>query len=283
MNTEVGTPINRTTPIEGMYSSYSGVAKRDLFKTGERTRDEWKNKTLRKLWREFSKLAKDFRKAGTRVRMGAIADEIVKRLTGILIKSTQDNLETTYIQIKGVTARSLGYEPRFGHVDKKILKTLKESKPLYEAYAGLSKDLSQDLNKIIEDSYKVAIAPTMAEMRSTMSNQVNLSKSRLNAIIRTETALTSNLAKFQSYDDYDPEGKRKYTWKGPPWDPRRSSDHCQFIKDTIRAEGGSVTRQRLRQIMRMASDKFNGPKWKYREGIVHINCRHTPEEVSLVG
>ena len=284
MTTEVGPPINRSTPVLGHpYYCQSDIAKRDLFKTGERTRDEWKNKTLKQLWRAFTKLAKDFRKSGNRVKMGNIASEISKKLTEVLLKQTHDNLETTYIDVKGVTSRALGYEPRFGHVDKKVLTTLKKSKPLYDAYAGLSKDLSGDLNKIIADSYQLAVSPGMDEMRKVMEQRVGLSKSRLNTIVRSEMGLVSNLAKFQSYEEYDPDHKRKYTWKGPPWDPRRSSDHCQFIKDKIKAEGGSVTLPRVLELMEIASNKYNGPKWKYRKGLVHVNCRHTPEEVADVG
>lgn len=284
MATEIGRPINLSTPVEGaMYFTGSSVAKRDIMKTGERTRDIQKNKTLRQLWREFTKLMKDFRKAGTRVKMGSIADEISKKMSKVLLKKTQESIDTTYVEIKGVTARSLGYEPKFGHVDEKILKTLRESKPLYEAYAGLSKDLSKDINKVISDSYKLAVSPTMDEMRKVLAQKVNLSKSRLNGIIRSEMTLTSNLAKFQSYDERDPKNEREYTWSGPNYDPRRSSDHCEWIKQQIRKEGGKVKRPRLRQLMKMASDKFNGKKWKYREGLVHVNCRHTPEEVADLG
>jgi hypothetical protein len=286
MNAEVADrPIDKTG-IGAMYYSTIDIAKsmypqREIMKTGERTRDEWAGRSTRSLLREYHKLFKTVKEVGTMSRLRRIAKEISKRMSELLHKKAQDQVEGTYKDVKGVTARSLGASLQFGRVDKAVIKALRDDDIMWDAYKGLGTDLSQRLNKIIDESFRLAIRPTMDEIRGQMEEVVDLNQSRIENIVRTETARVANVSKMHMYDEYDPEGERTYTWRGPPWDPRRSSKHCQWIKRQIAREGGSVPLRKMRELWKEASIRFNGPKWRYRDGVPHPRCRHVLEVVPL--
>lgn len=282
MSTEVGAYYAAKTGIGDHVVSRIPISKaspryRYIMKTGERTRDEWKNKSTRALLREYHKLFKKIKDAGIRSRLRSVAQEISKRFSKVLYDNARNNLEKTYIDIKGVTSRSLGYDPVFGHIDDNVIKTLDQEGIMWGAYKGLGTDMSKKLNDIIDESFRVEIRPSMDEIRKNMEEVVKLSEGRLEGIISTEVARVTNVAKYQSYNERDPSGERTYTWRGPPWDERRSSKHCEWVKQQVADEGGSVTLSRMRALWKEASRRFNGPKWVYRDGVLHPRCRHVLE------
>ena len=250
---------------------------REVMKVGQKTQAETKKVTLRDLLHEYSKLLNNLRDAKSRARLQQISDEISRRFTEELMEKTVKNLSSTYFQMKEVTAKSVGMQPQFGHVDQQVIKALKQDDILWDAYKGLGSNLSKRLNDVIDESFRIKMRPSMDQIREQMEKEVELSKPRLNRIIRTESTRVSNVAKMNAYHDYDPEGERLYKWRGPPFDPLRSSKHCQWLKEKIKEEGGAVTLAQMKQLWREASDRFNGQKWVYREGILHPNCRHVLE------
>lgn len=83
-------------------------------------------------------------------------------------------------------------------------------------------------------------------------------------ILRNETSALLNTAREEAYELRDDHEDYKFDWIGPT--DHRTTDTCLAIEDRIDDEGGSVSMERLKEIL-------------YEEAVAHADEEGTPERV----
>lgn len=94
-------------------------------------------------------------------------------------------------------------------------------------------------------------------------------------IVRTEETGITNALRLERYKERDPFDEYRYNWVGAS--DHRTTSICNNIKMRIKkeGEGKGVPLKQLLAIVEDESIKGNPATWKYRQGIPHINCRHS--------
>lgn len=138
---------------------------------------------------------------------------------------------------------------------------------LWKAYRDLDIELSNRVNYIITEGISKSINPRL--IRDTiMREMTDLTKNRVQTIIRTELHNIANISKEAQYRRIDANNEAKYKWLSVP-DHRRTT-YCTRISDRTR---NGVSLDELKKIIREESDlKVYSPARPYQP---HINCRST--------
>jgi len=212
----------------------------------------------------------------SQARMKSIIKELMDKLEGNLKKTTEKELERIYRKTIKEVEDQVRLDIGFDASDVNKLEGVKTDEIFLEAYEGINKDLTGEINEIILNAYKDPKHVSLDEMVERMKHATSEKEGRLAVIARTETQHISNLAREASYKKADPEENFVYRWDGPPFQKGRSTETCDMIKKTVAKEAGrkgGVSLKRLKEIINHAALEYD-PKMKGREFTPHPNCRH---------
>jgi len=205
--------------------------------------------------------------------MKEFVDKVVKESVKNMRYHTGTHLENIYKTgqqyVSEITRKAIS----FSKIDTMAIKAIQESDVLFDAYEGMSKVLSEKLNKIIEDSYAEPETFSLNNMIDKMRGEANTETYRLERIVRTETQSAAMKGREIGFVKYDPEERKRFDWAVR--DDSRTSKVCKIIKERVEAEGNNqgVSLSHIKRIIKEESMNYNGPKWKYRDFVPHINCR----------
>jgi len=148
-------------------------------------------------------------------------------------------------------------------------KLLKDDKYYYKQYANLDRSTISKIMKILkEELTKSRINRNSIQKR--LHREAGIPWNRSEVITRTEFNRASNQARELYYKTTaDPEDE--YYWNTVR-DYRRSSC-CKTIEDKVSAQGGSVSIEKLKEIVMAESKNYMGPNWIYKDWAPHPNCR----------
>jgi len=183
-----------------------------------------------------------------------------------IINKISQGLRQTYIKTKNIISNEQGIIPVFDVQDEQIVDTYVKGVQLWDAYAGLDRDMTNKVNLIISNSFEGNVFNPDKARKLLLRDVPKLAKFRVNRILRTEFGNIQNISAEQTYRQIDPKGEGRYEWLSTP-DFRRTGI-CKTI--TARTRGG-VTMEELKQIIREEAD----PKTYTadRPFTPHLNCR----------
>ena len=191
-------------------------------------------------------------------------DRICRTLTDKFRGKYEREVVKYYLREKSRIAQQLKTKLDFRAHDLEALRELTRSEIMWRAYRGLGNVLSEKVNGRIKSFFEHGDYERLVkEIRA----DAGIGYSRSERIARTETGVISNLAKANAFDEYDPEGMKRYMWYGP--DDVRNTDWCRLIRKLTRQ---GVSLGQLRDIIRVHGDTRLKNRRDYQ---VHINCRHT--------
>ena len=220
-----------------------------------------------KLHTDLANIVKDltFTRKPTKARMKQITKDLMAKLEDKLKGTTEKELEKIYKQTLADVEKQLNLDIGFDANDQLVLDSLKTDKLFTEAYEGMTKALSKDINKIILDAYKDPGKFSPDKIVERMKEVTNEKEGKLSVIARTETQHISNLARMNSYEKADSENKMKFIWS--TIEDTRRTDTCKEIASKT---SKGVSRTDLKRIIKEVSEK-NGHN--PRDFTPHVNCR----------
>lgn len=149
------------------------------------------------------------------------------------------------------------------------LEALQDRSVLWESFAGMTDQLSSQVDDVIERAFQRPLGYDLKAMVDEMRGVVDAQAFRLERIARTESQHVVNVGRAEGFKRQDPEGDFVYRWAGP--NDHRTTPICSRIK-TRTGDGKNL--EQLAEIVRAESLRGNGPKWVYRDWTPHIQCRH---------
>jgi len=186
---------------------------------------------------------------------------------------TRRHLEMSYREGQKYVGELVGKAIDFSKIDKAALHAITSRNVLWKSYENLSKATSEKFNEIIKRSFtdpkKYSIPNIVKDMRSIADHETY----RLERIARTESHVAAMTGREISFQKSDPDGENLYKWAIKR--DSRTSSACLDIEKQVNAEsnGKGVSLQRLKDIIKENSLRYNGPKWEYRDFQPHISCR----------
>lgn len=193
--------------------------------------------------------------------ISSVVGEVKKRLRTIL----DSQLDATYkTALKGVESE-LKVKIGFGKPDQNALKVLKEQDVFKGVFDNMETSMKKNLLEGIEKFY--AEPGSLNSLVDNLSESVDLQRSRLETIARTETQHVSTLARAESYKKVDPRGERLFKWIGPT--DSRTTAVCKEITNLTKK---GVKLKELKRIISEVAKKYG---FKARDFTPHYSCRHT--------
>lgn len=179
-----------------------------------------------------------------------------------------------YAELLGQGLRAAGLDPGKLRISPQEIELLADRNPLWEAYEGLSRALSQKVNEIMGTALLRPGGFSPPELRAQMADAWDAEEYRIERIIRTENAAVVNQGMALGFEQIQKPDWR-YVWSGP--DDSRTTDACEWLKKTTERAGG-VTLEELRGLVDQARARWF-PGLEPREMLPHINCRHEPRKL----
>lgn len=186
---------------------------------------------------------------------------------------TRRHLEMSYREGQKYVGELVGKAIDFSKVDKAALHAITSRNVLWQSYENLSKSTSEKFNEVIKRSFAdpktYSIPNIVKDMRMIADNE----SYRLEKIARTESHVAAMKGREISFQKSDPENENLYKWVIKR--DSRTSGVCLDIEKQVNAEsnGKGVSLQRLKDIIKENSLRYNGPTWEYRDFQPHISCR----------
>jgi SPP1 gp7 family putative phage head morphogenesis protein len=197
----------------------------------------------------------DLKRKPSKAEMRKLIDKLTDKFGSRLKRMTKNQLEKAYKKAMESVEKELELNVIFGESDKNALEVLANSEPLTRAYTGMTHELSQKLNDVIETAYEEPELFTMDKIITAMKKASDEEEYRLARIARTETTKVSNLARANSYLKAGQEDAL-FKWVGP--DDSRTTDICKEIKEKTK---NGVKLAKLAEL----TNNF----------LPHFQCRHT--------
>lgn len=132
-------------------------------------------------------------------------------------------------------------------------------------YSRLPPSAEAEVKRILEDRMTQPQGWSLSSLLDDLKDHYpNKSDDYLLNILRNETSAVLNTAREQAYVERDDDREYEYEWIGPT--DHRTTDTCLEIAETVESEGGSVTLDRLKEIL-------------YEKAVEHSDREGTPERV----
>ena len=203
--------------------------------------------------------------------------DIIKAVNDMIMRQTgKRNLMIPASTLKAAieTNNLLDWKPkspeRTALDERKKLEALHHDVP---TFANTTRGETLKTVKIIEKEMEAGDY-TVDSIAKKIAKETGIDFDQARTIVRTESTGISNNLRDRRYRERDPDGNFRYDWVGA--DDFRTTQICKNITSRITSEGHGkgVSLKRLHEIVKEESLKGNGPGWKYRNLIPHINCRH---------
>lgn len=208
----------------------------------------------------------------------ATIDRLTKKLGYDLHRKSKAQIKKLYLDAMEQVEKEMNMNILFGKRDENAIDVIAGQKVFTQAYAGMSTALSSKMNDIIAKAYENPQEFTVEKMVERMKMAADEEEYRLHNIARTETQHVSSVARLNSYMQTDDFDQAKFEWFGP--EDQRTTPVCQAIKARV---GNGVTAQQLKAIVEDEARKGNAPGWEARDWTPHVNCRHMPLRIDVLG
>ena len=217
---------------------------------------------------DLLKLLKDDIRTINRGNISVYSPLFVSAFLEVFKEIVNRNITISYIRAKNSTASENNAILPITITDRLIIDNYMNSSLLWNAYANVSKDMSNKINSILLSNMRDNFFDYEQAKKDLISEVPELSKNRTNMIIRNEYPNIRKIAQERTYNELDPNGEWKYKWLGP--NDYRTTDICKRIQ--ARTEEG-VSLEELKSIIKEEGD----PKTytSSRPFMPHLQCRHT--------
>lgn len=210
-----------------------------------------------------------FKRIVSKEQLEKRVEELVLKFGEKTKKMVEKEIKATYYKTMEQVEKELNRNILFTDKDKNAINLLASSKPLTEAYVGMTQKVSEKINKVIEEAYTEPGSLDINSLVKTMQEVTEEEESSLRRIARTETSKVSHLARMNSYEQIDENGKGLYRWIGPSDD--RTTPTCKELK--ARTNKG-VPLIELQNLIKEVSAKYD-PDFVADGMTPHFQCRHT--------
>jgi len=193
---------------------------------------------------------------------------IISELSTLFGSIIPQNIKTYLADTYKKQARAIYKDVIFNDNDKNIIYNYSNSKLLWQAYANTNVAITKKINSIIASNYEDGVFDMTAAKKQFLKEIPELSKNRINTILRTENSNIRRLALEQTYNKLDPEGEFRYKWIIAR--DSRTTNICKRI--AMRTSKG-VSMEDLKRIIEEEADpKTYTPDRPFSP---HLNCRST--------
>ena len=153
-------------------------------------------------------------------------------------------------------------------IDNSIIENFLGSNILWKSYDLLSQETTIKINKILAEEYSKGTS--IPNIRRKISNEItDLTKYRLDSIIRTEANNIGNISRETSYRQLDPENTRLYKMKGPI-----DNRTAESTLEVYQRQGNGLPLEELRSLVKEVAMKYNPKTYlEDRPWQIHINGR----------
>lgn len=197
---------------------------------------------------------------------------INKELEQKLKEQSEKVFKDLYREEMNKASNEIGLAAEFGLPDEEAIKAILNQPVLSDAYAGVSKELIEGINKIIEESFKDPKGLTPKQMTDKIKEVTNLADSRAENIARTESGKISTAARYNSYKKTGRIDTMKFRHIGPL--DSRTTPTCKRIMEATK---DGVSWDDYVAILE-AESKPDFPEWTVNKEfpVAHFSCRHIP-------
>lgn len=284
------TPLNALNPSPGVpdFQHQGGPESSGILEEGQRFEGEpdYPNKTLEKagppkeqkdeaddledeLKDELQKIVEREVRLGrkpTPAQMKNLAEKIGWKLKSRLQKLTATEIKSVYKDAIAQVEKETKLDIGFGEVDENAVEVVTKSKIFRDAFDHYDKAIRNDVMESMKASIRKNL--TLGEIVDELKKTIEAREGSLMRIARTESQNVQTLARNNSYNKVDKEGKFRYKWIGP--DDWRTTKYCKKIQ---KRTANGVTMKQLKEIIQAEADpRTFGSS---RPFTPHINCRHT--------
>lgn len=195
--------------------------------------------------------------------------EVVKEFDSVVKSKSSKKLKAIYQKAMSELGKEVGRTFSISDVDKNVIEALKREPVYQEAFANVSKKLSERLKQVVEEQYSKPEGISINDMVEQMREDSEVVESQLRTIARTESSKISMAARKVQYEKTGEP--YKYYHIGP--DDERTTEASKEIKQMTK---NGVSWDEYVDIVSKVSKKFI-PNWTVNPvaPISHPNSRHT--------
>jgi len=167
-------------------------------------------------------------------------------------------------------------------VSRWVEDVIEHSDPMWE---GSFDDVPVTEENKVHDAVKDSLTQPQGWSTQSIANRLQstfewMNQDRAETIARQEVAAVLNKAREIAYRARGDADQLVFDWVGP--DDLDMTDICEDVKSRINSEGGAVTLDKLKEILRdVAKDYDYGTPERIDQLLPHFQCRHTIMERSL--
>lgn len=167
-------------------------------------------------------------------------------------------------------------------VSRWVEDVIEHSDPMWQ---GSFEDVPVTEENKVHEAIKDSLTQPQGWSTKSIANRLHdsfewMSGDRATTIARQEVAAILNKAREIAYRARGDADQLVFDWVGPS--DHDTTDLCEDIKSRIEAEGGAVTLDKMKEILReVAKDYDYGTPERIDQLLPHFQCRHTLMERSL--
>ena len=222
------------------------------------------------LQKELKKILKelDLKKRPTEKQLKNTVDSLSKNLERQLKAKSANRIKAIYNKSVKQVGKELGEKLTLTGKDRNAIEALKRQPELEKSFSGMSKQLSKNLKKVIDEAYDDPEKFTIDKLVKNMEDVGEGFNNRLRTIARTESSkinLAARKISYQKSPDFD-----KAIFKVIGIDDSRTGEDSKEIKKLV---GKGKTWKEVVDIIQTVA----GPRWKVDPDapIPRPNWRHS--------
>ena len=252
-------------PLESYPDQGSPTGTPELAKAvGLRDKVGLKKKLLEAFKKELRNL--DLERKPSKERLLKFADKFSETMSNEMRRVLDDSIVSIYRRAGEDVAKELKVSWGFSGVDEQAIRSLRSEKIFDLTFKNLNKSVNSKLRDAIRLSYSEPKSLSIDKIVDNMLEAVEVEKSRLETIARTETHHISMIARKNSYKSAGGQKNFLYKWIGP--DDHRTTDICKEISEKTT---NGVSFSELQKTIKETAEKYGS---KARDLTPHVNCRH---------
>lgn len=223
------------------------------------------------LLNELEKLLKRFdaKTVPSKEELDKKISETIKEFDSVVKTKSSKKLKAIYIKAMNDLGKELGRTFTLNDVDKNVIEALKREPVYQEAFANVSKRLSEKLKTVIVDAYSQPGGLSMSKLVDEMRNEAEDVEANLKTIARTETSKISVASRKVQYEKTGDVYKYYHIGPNDERTTPQSKEIVELTKD-------GVTWDQYVNIVQEVAKKYI-PNWVVNPvaPISHPNTRHT--------
>lgn len=233
---------------------------------------EEQNEFYKILKTEIDGFLKTYKRKPTEKEIQGLVDKIGKKLPDAMKRATEKQFKKIYNGAVESVEKDLNRNIVRDERDVVMLNKLANQPVLYDAYAGVTNTITNNINKIINETYDNPKEFTIQKLTEKIKETSNLAKYRAENIARTETGKVAMAARRISYQKEENPDK-PFLFKHIGINDHRTTKTCQRIKD--RTAKGVKWDEYVKIVEEESKKDF--PDWTVDKEfpVAHYMCRHS--------